>query len=187
MSPKKTDNASEYLRKRMATYLFEISQHMTVFIGDINNRSLGKHNLFMPGSGCRFDWFRDALRSCFELGLPVTPESALRILEDFEFFKAQLPIPFDAREWGIEQTGTEATLHWWRIADERYRRYHLLTFKIVYALTPFAEIKKRLAVGPSGGASKDFQLRLRYDGEDENLEEMEKCLEIARQVISAPK
>jgi hypothetical protein len=110
-------------------------------------------------SGIREQHFDDALMCCIELGLPMTAQSALRILEDWAYFELQLPLPSGSAEWHFS-TGTESMLEWWVMRWEEYRQRHLEYFKTIYGQTPPETLKKYLAVGTEkmGGANAKIDM-----------------------------
>lgn len=147
-----TNQILEETRLLVFSYSFELSGNLLSFIGRLNLDMFAEEIYEEPAQikfkGYCHDWFQNALLCCFELGLPVTPEQAFRLLEDFEFFESQLPIPVDSPEWRTS-TGTELMLQWWFWADERYRCAHLRAFKKYFMLADLSEIKKCLATSHS--------------------------------------
>jgi len=99
----------------------------------------------------RDDWVREALMACLELGVPVTPQNAYRLLEDRPYFESLLPVPFDSPDWG-GASGTEIVRQWWLYACEDYRKYHLEIFKkVCFHPKVLAEWKRSLACHPGSG------------------------------------
>jgi len=140
----------EQTRLVVVSHLFELSVNLASFVGRLNlamfaEEISSEESAKINFKGYRLDWFQSALQCCFELGLPVIPEQAIRLLEDFEFFESQLPIPVDSPEWGTI-TGTEVMLQWWFWTDERYRHAHLRAFKHFMMLADLSEIKQSLAI-----------------------------------------
>lgn len=96
------------------------------------------------GSDIRYDWFREALMSCVELGVGVTPQNAFKLLSDRAFFENLLPIPINSEEWG-GASGTEIVRQWWMIASDEYRSCHLIAFNCFNELDP-NQLKRDLTV-----------------------------------------
>ncbi len=96
----------------------------------------------------RFDrkWIYEALMSCLELGLPVTIETALRLLSDYCFFEEQLPVPIDSNEWTGGVSGTEIIRQWWIAISDDEREKHYNYFEEYFSHINQGDIKRWLVL-----------------------------------------
>ena len=118
-------------------YLKTFSHKFFAFLVHSGIKGFGKEHI-------RYDWFREAIMSCVELGIGLTPKNAYKLLSDRDFFESLLPIPINSEEWG-GASGTEIVRHWWLIASDEYRDCHLHAFRAFKEYDP-DQLKRNLTV-----------------------------------------